>query len=91
MSFDGGNLFKNNQIIPTTGKSMSSITHSLKINGMSCGGCSTRLESVLASTRGVIKVEISHQENSGVIITDENIDLETIIQVINSAGFDASN
>tara|TARA_A100001388_G_scaffold217929_1_gene168454 strand:+ start:14719 stop:14856 length:138 start_codon:yes stop_codon:yes gene_type:complete len=45
----------------------------------------------LASTRGVIKAEISHQENSGVIITDENIDLETIIQVINSAGFDASN
>ena len=57
---------------------MSSITHSLKINGMSCGGCSTRLESVLASTRGVIKAEISHQENSGVIITDENID-ETLL------------
>jgi len=70
---------------------MSSITHRLKITGMTCGGCSTRLKSVLTSTEGVLSAEISHQENNGVVITDHNINTEMIIQVINSAGFNVVN
>lgn len=58
---------------------------------MTCGGCSSRLKSVLTSSEGVLSAEISHLENSGVIITDHKINTEMIIQVINSAGFNVVN
>ncbi len=70
---------------------MSSITHHLKISGMTCGGCSSRLASVLNSTKGVLSADISHQDNSGVIITESHIDSKIIIEVIKSAGFHSSN
>ena len=70
---------------------MSTLTHNLKISGMTCGGCSSRLKSVLTSTKGVLSAEISHQDNSGVIITESNVDVKMIVGVIISAGFNVSN
>tara|TARA_B100000900_G_scaffold117595_1_gene99075 strand:- start:84 stop:296 length:213 start_codon:yes stop_codon:yes gene_type:complete len=66
---------------------MSRITHHLKITGMTCGGCSSRLKSVLTSTNGIFNAEISHQNNSGIIIADSEIETQTIIAVVESAGF----
>ena len=58
---------------------------------MTWGGCSSRLASVLNSTKGVLSADISHQDNSGVIITESHIDSKIIIEVIKSAGFHSSN
>ena len=47
---------------------MSEVTHTLTIKGMTCGGCSGRVTRVLEATEGVIRADISHQNNAGVIV-----------------------
>tara|TARA_B100000575_G_scaffold48510_4_gene35474 strand:+ start:1807 stop:1947 length:141 start_codon:yes stop_codon:yes gene_type:complete len=38
----------------------------------------------------IIKANISHDSNSGIIIADENISSQEIIKIIQSTGFEAS-
>ena len=51
----------------------------LKIEGMHCAGCSTRLEKVLNNLEGVEKAQVSLHENK--------ISLESIKEAIEDAGF----
>ena len=63
---------------------------SLKIKGMHCTGCSTRLEKVLNNQEGVEKAEVSFEEGKTEIKYDENqIKLEEIKEAIEDAGFKA--
>lgn len=63
---------------------------SLKIKGMHCTGCSTRLEKVLNNQEGVEKAEVSFEEGKAEIKYDENqIKLEEIKETIEDAGFEA--
>lgn len=63
---------------------------SLKIKGMHCTGCSTRLEKVLNNQEGVEKAEVSFEEGKAEIKYDENqIKLEEIKEAIEDAGFEA--
>ena len=57
---------------------MSQITHHVAISGMTCGGCSGRVTNVLANTPGVIQAEISHESNSGVIVSTDEISIQEI-------------
>ena len=60
----------------------------LKIEGMHCAGCSTRLEKVLNNLEGVEKAQVSLQEKKETIKYDENkISLESIKEAIEDAGF----
>ena len=60
----------------------------LKIEGMHCAGCSTRLEKVLNNLEGVEKAQVSLQEKKATIKYDENkISLESIKEAIEDAGF----
>ena len=62
----------------------------LKIKGMHCTGCSTRLEKVLNNQEGVEKAEVSFEEGKAEIKYDENqIKLEEIKETIEDAGFEA--
>tara|TARA_B100001115_G_C15588363_1_gene281321 strand:- start:271 stop:486 length:216 start_codon:yes stop_codon:yes gene_type:complete len=65
-------------------------THTVDIIGMTCAGCSGRVSSVLLGNPRIIKANISHDSNSGVIIADENISSQEIIKIIQSTGFEAS-
>ena len=63
---------------------------SLKIKGMHCTGCSTRLEKVLNNQEGVEKAEVSFEDGKAEIKYDENqIKIEEIKETIEDAGFEA--
>ena len=60
----------------------------LKIEGMHCTGCSTRLERVLNNLEGVETAHVSLEEKKATIKYDETkISLESIKEVIEDAGF----
>ena len=61
----------------------------LAIEGMSCGGCSSRLTGLLEKADGVKALNISHDDNSGEISIDEAvISKDQVIAIIEKAGFD---
>ena len=63
---------------------------SLKIKGMHCTGCSTRLEKVLNNQDGVEKAKVSLEDAKADITFDENkIGLNEIKEAIEDAGFEA--
>lgn len=60
----------------------------LKIEGMHCAGCSTRLERVLNNLEGVETAKVSLEEKRATIKYDETkISLESIKEAIDDAGF----
>lgn len=60
----------------------------LKIEGMHCAGCSTRLEKVLKNLEGVEIAKVSLEEKKATIKYDETkISLENIKESIEDAGF----
>ena len=60
----------------------------LKIEGMHCTGCSTRLEKVLYNLEGVETAKVSLEENKATIKYDETkINIENIKEAIEDAGF----
>ena len=60
----------------------------LKIEGMHCEGCSTRLEKVLNNLEGVETAKVSLEEKKATIKYDETkISLENIKEAIEDTGF----
>lgn len=60
----------------------------LKIEGMHCAGCSTRLEKVLNNLEGVETAKVSLEEKKATIKYDETkISLGSIKESIEDAGF----
>ncbi len=60
----------------------------LKIEGMHCAGCSTRLEKVLNNLEGVETAKVSLEEKKAKIKYDETkINIENIKETIEDAGF----
>lgn len=60
----------------------------LKIEGMHCAGCSTRLERVLNNLEGVETAKVSLEEKKATIKYDKTkISLESIKEAIDDAGF----
>ena len=60
----------------------------LKIEGMHCAGCSTRLEKVLNNLEGIETAKVSLEEKKATIKYDETkINIETIKEAIEDAGF----
>ena len=60
----------------------------LKIEGMHCAGCSTRLERVLNNLEVVETAKVSLEEKKATIKYDETkISLESIKEAIEDAGF----
>lgn len=60
----------------------------LKIEGMHCAGCSTRLEKILNNLDGVETAKVSLEEKKATIKYDETkINIENIKETIEDAGF----
>ncbi len=60
----------------------------LKIEGMQCTGCSTRLEKILNNLEGVETAKVSLEEKKATIKYDETkINTENIKEAIEDAGF----
>ena len=64
------------------------IETNLKIEGMHCAGCSTRLEKVLNNLEGVETAKVSLEEKKATIKYDETkINIENIKEAIEDTGF----
>ena len=60
----------------------------LKIEGMHCTGCSSRLEKVLNNIDGVESATVSFEKKQAIITYNESqTDIEKIKQIIQDAGF----
>ena len=60
----------------------------LKIEGMHCTGCSSRLEKVLNNTDGVESATVSFEKKQPIITYNESqTDIEQIKQIIQDTGF----
>ena len=60
----------------------------LKIEGMHCAGCSTRLERILNNLEGVEKAKVSLEEKQATIKFDETkTNIQNIKEAIVDAGF----
>ena len=60
----------------------------LKIEGMHCTGCSSRLEKVWNNTDGVESATVSFEKKQAIITYNESqTDIEQIKQIIQDAGF----
>ena len=60
----------------------------LKIEGMHCAGCSNRLEKILNNVDGIESAKVSLEEKSADIkYNEEEVELNTILQEIEDAGF----
>ncbi len=69
---------------------MSQTVHYLSIAGMTCGCCSSRVTRALEATPGVLKALISFEDNNGNILTTTEVERSTLVEVVNSVGFQAS-
>jgi copper chaperone CopZ len=68
---------------------MAEIVHKLKINGMTCGGCSKRVTTVLNKALWVIDADISHETGKGYITTLTDVSIDRVIEIVNSTGYHA--
>ncbi len=68
---------------------MAQIVHKLKIEGMTCGGCSKRINTVLSGVSWVIDVDISHESSNGYVTTPSDVSVDRVIEMINSTGYQA--
>ncbi len=61
----------------------------VRVEGMTCGGCSKRLQGLLAAVAGVSQVEVSHERGEAVLQADlSQVSLAQLHTVIEDAGFD---
>lgn len=65
-------------------------TTTIKVGGMSCGGCVKSVTGVLTALDGVAKAEVSLDQAQAVIEFDAaKVNRAQMAQVIEDAGFDA--
>ena len=66
-------------------------TTTIKVGGMSCGGCVKSVTGVLTALDGVAKAEVSLEQKQAVIEFDAaKVNRAQLAQAIEDAGFDAS-
>ena len=66
-------------------------TTTIKVGGMSCGGCVKSVTGVLTALDGVAKAEVSLEQKQAVVEFDATkVNRAQLAQVIEDAGFDAS-
>jgi copper chaperone len=66
-------------------------TTTIKVSGMSCGGCVKSVTGVLAALDGVARAEVSLEQAQAVIEFDAaRVSRDQLAAAIEDAGFDAS-
>ena len=70
--------------------SAASVTVTIRVEGMHCGGCASSVEKKLKATEGVEEVRVSFpKKEAWVKYNDQKISLAKLREVINSTGFKA--
>lgn len=63
--------------------------HVLKVEGMSCGHCVSRVQKALADTPGVLEAAVDLDAGQATIRVAEGVDTAQLISVIENAGYTA--
>lgn len=61
----------------------------LKIEGMTCGGCKTAVERVLANQQGVTGVSVDLASGIALAVADYTANANTLISAVEDAGYEA--
>lgn len=62
-------------------------TVTIRVKGMTCGGCATSVERALKSTEGVTDVRVSYEQGKAVIkYDDQKVTVARLREVIDSTG-----
>ena len=59
----------------------------LKVQGMMCGMCESHINEVVRKTAQVSKVSSSHTRGETVIVSEQELDIETLKQAIAATGY----
>lgn len=63
-------------------------TVTLRVKGMTCGGCATSVEKALKATEGVESVRVSFERSRAVIkYDDQKVTVDKLREVVQSTGF----
>jgi len=63
-------------------------TVTLRVKGMTCGGCATSVEKALKSTEGVESVRVSFERGRAIIkYDDQKVTVDKLREVVQSTGF----
>ncbi len=66
-------------------------TVTLDVQGMTCGGCVSSVQKMLASVPGVQQAEVSLENHSAVVTYDEaRTRPDALVEAVEDGGFDAS-
>ena len=60
----------------------------LKVNGMMCEGCENRVKNVIKEIEGVIDVKADHKAGIVELITEKDIDENTVKEAIEDIGYE---
>lgn len=65
------------------------VEKTLRVDGMTCGGCSSSVEQALKKVEGVVEVEATHGSKGTVRVKydDQKVGLAKVKQAINDTGF----
>ncbi len=62
--------------------------HVIEVVGITCGGCSARLERVFTGKSGIISAEVDHEYGRAIIHADDSVTMRDIMEIVQSTGFD---
>ena len=62
--------------------------HVIEVVGMTCSGCSARLERVFLGKSGIISAEVDHEYGRAIIHADDSVTMRVIMEIVQSTGFD---
>ncbi|AVR44285.1 ATPase [Christiangramia fulva] len=80
---DGGNY----QIhLPEKSPKGDKMTHTYRVEGMTCNGCRSHVEKALSGVKGVIQASVNLEKGEAEIIMDHHIELETFEKALQESG-----
>jgi len=68
----------------------SKITLQLDVDGMTCGNCVEHVTRALQGVPGVIKVEVSLEDNKAVVTAGERVEAGLLVAAVQQAGYGAT-
>lgn len=63
----------------------------MKVGGMTCAGCTSKVQSALLKVRGVKSAEVSLEKNQAVVTYEKGrVTVKQLVEAVEKAGFEAS-
>ena len=60
----------------------------IKVSGMMCGGCESRVQNAIKLLAGVEEVVANHEDGIVKVVSAENVTIESVKEAIEDLGFD---